>query len=88
MAAWLSFSGAGMFGMVFAVRKRTLTGTKRKWQRGVWIATLGVLILGVLFTIGCGSSNSKTPSMNNVTVMVTGTSGALSHTTPVALTIQ
>jgi uncharacterized protein (TIGR03118 family) len=87
MAAWLSFSGAGMFGMVFAVRKRTLTGARRKWQRGVWIGILGVLVVGVLFTVGCGSSSSKT-SMNNVTIMVTGTSGAISHTTPVTLTIQ
>jgi hypothetical protein len=88
MGAWLSFSGVGMFGMVFAVRQRTLGATRRKWQRGIWIATLGVLILGVLFTVGCGSSSSKTSSTNNVTVMVTGTSGAISHTTPVTLTIQ
>jgi hypothetical protein len=88
MTAWLPFSGVGMLGMVFAVRQRTLSGARRKWQRGIWIATLGVLILGVLFTVGCGSSSSKTSSINNVTVMVTGTSGAISHTTPVALTIQ
>jgi uncharacterized protein (TIGR03118 family) len=87
MGAWLSSSGVGLFGMVFAVRRRTLNGTRRKWQRGAWIAILGVLVAGVLFTVGCGSSSSKT-SMNNVTVMVTGTSGALSHTTPVTLAIK
>jgi uncharacterized protein (TIGR03118 family) len=87
MGAWLPFSGVGMLGMVFAVRRRTITGTRHKSQCGVWIAILGLLLVGVLFTVGCGSSSSKT-SMNNVMVMVTGTSGAISHTTPVTLAIQ
>jgi uncharacterized protein (TIGR03118 family) len=87
-AVWLSFSAIGLFGMVFAVRPRRLGSTRRKWQAGIWTGILGLLIVGVLFTVGCGSSSSKPSAANNVSVMVTGTSGAISHTTPVTLTIQ
>jgi hypothetical protein len=44
-----------------------------------------------MFALGCGgSSNSSKNQMSSaqVTLMVTGTSGALSHTTPVTITIN
>jgi hypothetical protein len=44
-----------------------------------------------MFTLGCGggssSSKAQTPG-SQATIMVTGTSGALSHTTPVTITIN
>ena len=71
------------------------TGTRRKrtaqtLRRGLGAGILGLLILGTLFAVGCGGySNSKTmPVANTVTVMVTGTSGSLSHSTPFTLTIN
>jgi uncharacterized protein (TIGR03118 family) len=87
---WLSLSGAGAFGMVFATRKDDRKRGARILKHGLWIGGFGVLILWVLFTVGCGGGSS-TPSRqkaSTVTVMVTGTSGSISHTTPVTLTVQ
>jgi len=81
---WLPLSGLGVFGMVFAVRRRDRKPMPKAWKHGIWASALGLLVLGVLFTVGCGSSRKP----QTVTVMVTGTSGAVSHTTPVALTIR
>jgi uncharacterized protein (TIGR03118 family) len=81
---WLPLSGLGVFGMVFAVRRRDRKPMPKAWKHGIWASALGLLVLGVLFTVGCGSSRKP----QTVTVMVTGTSGATSHTTPVALTIR
>lgn len=50
----------------------------RLWACGFWL----------WFTVGCGSPKSKTSTMNNVTVMMTKTCGAISHATPVTLTIR
>jgi hypothetical protein len=49
-----------------------------------------VLVLWVLFTVGCGggSSTPNRQQASTVTVMVTGASGSISHSTPVTLTIQ
>jgi hypothetical protein len=47
------------------------------------------VLLGSLATLGCGGSSSKqTMSTSQATVMVTGTSGAISHTAPVTITIN
>ena len=83
--SWLPLSGLGVFGMVFAVRGRDRRLMPKAWKHGIWASALGLLVLGVLFTVGCGSSSRKPQT---VTVMVTGTSGATSHTTPVTLTIH
>jgi uncharacterized protein (TIGR03118 family) len=89
--AWLPFSGVGAMGMLFANRRNRKPVAKTLGQK-LAIGSLGVLIVCILFAIGCGggSSNSATtsPASSKVTLMVTGTSGAISHTTPVTLTIQ
>jgi len=88
--AWLPFSGVGALGMLFAKRRPGKSLVKTLGQK-IALGSLGVIIVCVLLTIGCGggSSNSAiTPSSSKVTLMVTGTSGAISHTTPVTLTIQ
>jgi hypothetical protein len=87
---WLSLSGAGVFGMVFATRKDDRKRGARILKHGLWIGGFGVLVLWVLFTVGCGGGSS-TPSRQKAstfTVMVSGTSGSISHTTPVTLTVQ
>jgi len=84
--SWLPFSGLGLFGIVFAAR-RDPKPMPKALKHGIWASVWGLLVLGVLFTSACGSS-SKRPATNTVTVMVTGTSGAISHTTPVTLTIH
>ena len=86
---FLQFSGVGLFGLVFAVRRRDHKPIAMTQKPGIWVGMLGLLLLGVLFTVGCGGgSSSTTPAAKAVTVMVTGTSGAISHTTPVTLTIN
>ena len=53
------------------------------------IAGLALLVAGTTFTVACGSnSNHQTPTNNQVTLMVTGTSGAISHTVPVMVTVR
>ena len=51
---WLSLSGAGAFGMVFATRKDDRKRGARILKHGLWIGGFGVLVLWVLFTVGCG----------------------------------
>jgi hypothetical protein len=89
MMGWLPLSGIGAFGMFFVTDTRRKQITKA-FRHGLGAGILGLLILGTLLTLGCGgSSNSKTtPVANTVTVMVTGTSGSLSHSTPFTLTIN
>jgi hypothetical protein len=78
--------GLGLFGSAFATRKG------KRLTRGIfWTSALGLLLLVSMFTLGCGgSSNSSKATMatSQVTVMVTGTSGALNHTSPVTITIN
>jgi uncharacterized protein (TIGR03118 family) len=77
----------GLLGTVFATRKRKPLARKNI----LWMSLLGSLLLISLFTLGCGggySSMQQTPSNSQVTLMVTGTSGAISHTTPLTVTID
>jgi uncharacterized protein (TIGR03118 family) len=87
---WLPFSALGALGMVLGARKNNPRRGKKILKRGLWIGVFAVLTVWLLFTIGCGGSNSSASRQHasTVTVMVTGTSGAISHTTPVTLTIQ
>jgi uncharacterized protein (TIGR03118 family) len=87
---WFSLSGMGLLGTVFAARKDNRKQGAKFLKRGLWMSALGVLALYVLFTVGCGggSSNSTRQQKSTVTVMVTGTSGSISHSTPITLTIQ
>jgi trimeric autotransporter adhesin len=58
-------------------------------RRRSWRAILGVLLFGAIvgIGIGCGSSGGHNGS-NNYTVTVTGTSGAISQTATVNLTVN
>jgi hypothetical protein len=75
--------GLGLFGTALTRKVKGLRGSV------FWTSALGLLLLVSMFTLGCGgSSNSPKAQMAQVSVMVTGTSGALSHTAPVAITIN
>lgn len=79
--------GLGLFGTVLTTRKRKLL--TRKSIR--WMSLLGLLLVVSLFALGCGGSNSnkQTTSVGQqVTVMVTGTSGALSQSAAVTVTVN
>ena len=83
----LLFSGLGLLGTFLSVGSRKLTPGKGKSL--LLMAVLALLITGVSFTVGCGNySNHQTPTVNHATVTVIGTSGAVSHSTPVTVTVQ
>src|ERR1700683_5647077 len=79
--------GLGLLGTVFTMRKRKpLT---RKTIFGISI--LSLLLVATLFSLGCGGNgNAKatTSASTQTTLMVTGTSGSISHTAPVTVTIN
>lgn len=86
VAGLLPLSGLAFMGAGFSRRRKLISG-----KRGRWIGAIGLLMVAVLFTIGCGgtsSSASHTTPSSQVTLMVTGTSGSISHTTPVTITIH
>ena len=85
----LLLPGLGLFGTLITTRKRKLLNRKSM----VGMSLLGLLLLVSLFTLGCGgskssTSNSQSTPASQVTVMVTGTSGSLSHSSAVTVTIN
>jgi hypothetical protein len=88
MAAAL-LPGLGLFGTL-------LTSRKRKWLAGgtrkgiLWMSLFALLLPISLLTVGCSNSSSNHPTTpgSQVTMMVTGTSGSLSHSTPVTITVN
>jgi uncharacterized protein YcfL len=52
------------------------------------MTALGLLLLVSMFAIGCGSSSKAQAPASQATLMVTGTSGSLSHSSPVTITIN
>jgi len=78
--------GLGLFGTVLATRKRNPLARKNI----LFTSILGLLLLISLFALGCGSSSNNKPTTpaSQVTLTVTGTSGALSNTAPVTITIN
>jgi uncharacterized protein (TIGR03118 family) len=75
----------GLFGTAITTRKRKPHTPKSILSMSV----LGLLLLVSLFAFGCGGSNSKqTPVGSQVNITVTGTSGSLSHSTPVTITVR
>jgi uncharacterized protein (TIGR03118 family) len=86
MAALLP--GLGLFGTMLTIRKR-----KPLTRKSIgWMSLLGLLLLISLFALGCGSSTNSTnqpaPTSQQVTVMVTGTSGTLSQSAAVSVTVN
>jgi uncharacterized protein (TIGR03118 family) len=87
---WIPLSGLGLAGMVFAGRREKGKRSAKRWKQTVGVAGLGMVILLSLVALGCGggSSSSAMKAKQTVTVMVNGTAGGVTHSTPVALTIQ
>jgi hypothetical protein len=76
--------GLGVFGTLLTTRKRKPLTRKSILS----MSLLGLLLIISLFAIGCGSSSKGQPAPSQVTVMVTGASGSLSHSKPVTITIN
>jgi subtilase family serine protease len=77
-------------GMVFTMKPKWNRRTKRAWRNAI----LGFLLLGVMvFLVSCGGGSSSsgggtTPTPLSGTVTVTGTSGSLTHSVSLPVTIQ
>jgi hypothetical protein len=85
--ASLLLPGLGLFGTVLTTRKQKPLASKSI----LWTSALGLLIVISIFSLGCGSSSNSSKaqaSTSQVTLMVTGTSGSLSHTTPLTVNIN
>ena len=80
-------SGMGLFGTLLTTRKRKPPVSRKNI---LWMSLLGLLLLTSLFALGCGGSNSKqtTAGSSQATLTVTGTSGSLSHSTPVTISVR
>jgi hypothetical protein len=85
--AMFLLAGLGLFGTLFTTRRRKPGSGKGKSL--LLMAGLALLVTGTAFTVACGSnSNKSTPANNRATIMVTGTSGAVSHSVPVTVTVH
>lgn len=87
MAALVAMMPAlGMFGTFFAtIKKRTRKSSPLTRLFGFLV----VIALFSLMAVGCGTgSNAQTPANSQVTLTVTGTSGAITQSTPVTVTIN
>lgn len=71
----------GVFGTVFMWRKRQAA------NRVVRIGALAVILLACMVALGCGSSTNK-PAPSQTNLVVTGTSGSLSHSSAISITIN
>jgi uncharacterized protein (TIGR03118 family) len=80
------FSGLGLLGIVLPTRKRKFASGKANSL--LLMAGLALLVTAVTFTVACGSSSNHQTTGGQATIMVTGTSGSISHSIPVSVTVQ
>ena len=73
----------GIVGMAFMRRKRQWLGASHV----VLVSALSVILLSCLFALGCGSSGNK-PVASQTKLVITGTSGSISHSSAVSVTIN
>jgi uncharacterized protein (TIGR03118 family) len=82
--------GLGLFGTVLTTRKRKHLSRKSSQ----WLKMFGLLLvisLVSLVAVGCGGTGSQTPQAavgSQLTMTVTGTSGAITTSVPVAITVN
>jgi uncharacterized protein (TIGR03118 family) len=76
--------GLGLFGTVFATRKR-----KPLTRKSILLTSvLSLLIFVSLSSVGCGSGSKAQAPASQATLMVTGTSGSITHSSAVTININ
>jgi uncharacterized protein (TIGR03118 family) len=83
--AMFLMSGMGLFGTVLLAgrNKRSTGGTSL-----ILMAVLALIATGITFTVACGSYSRRPPAGNQASLTITGTSGGVSHSVPVSVTVQ
>ena len=82
--AMVLFPGLAVCGTLLMTRKRKPLNGKTI----LWTSALGLVLLVSLFALGCGSSSKGQTTGSQVTMMVTGTSGALVHSSAITITVN
>jgi hypothetical protein len=82
----LLLSSLGLFGTLFTVRRGKVTSTAGK--KLMLIALLALLATGMTFSVACGNYSNHNPTNNQASITITGTSGGLSHSVPVSVTVR
>ncbi len=86
----LLISGLGLLGAVFTSSSKKFGPNRGKSL--LLIGVLALLVAGMGMTVACGSYNSQkatnNPTTSTATITVTGTSGGVSHSVPVTVTIH
>jgi uncharacterized protein (TIGR03118 family) len=82
----LLLSSLGLFGTLFRVDRSKVASTAGK--KMMLLAILVLLATGMTFTVACGNYSNHTPSSNQASLTITGTSGGLSHSVPVSVTVR
>jgi hypothetical protein len=84
-AALALLPGLALFGTLFTARGRKASQGKSI----LLMAGLALLVGGMTFTVACGSNSSTHQTTGNqANLTITGTSGAISHSIPVAVTVR
>jgi hypothetical protein len=81
----LLFSGLGLFGTVLMAGHMKGSAKGKSLLLG---ALLALLLAGMIFAVGCGSSYANHATDSQATLTITGTSGGVSHSVPVSITIH
>lgn len=77
----------GVFGTFVTTRKRKLVSRKAM----LWTSAVILVLLISVFALGCGGGSSSSKAMtpvSQVNLTVTGTSGSITHSTVVAVTVN
>ncbi|HKU24470.1 MAG TPA: TIGR03118 family protein, partial [Candidatus Sulfotelmatobacter sp.] len=82
----LLFSGLGIFGTLLFANGRKGSAVNHKAL--MLIAGLALLATGMTFTVACGNNPNHMATGNQANLTITGTSGGLSHSVPVSVTIH
>jgi len=76
--------GLGLFGTLLTTRKRKPLARKSI----LGISVLALLLLISMFSLGCSNSSKGQTPPSQATLIVTGTSGSLSHSTPITINVN